>query len=138
MEEIPESKSKDVSVNNRLMEEHSDLSPSISQSNTRNSTPEGIEGGSNHLENQIVTGESQTYKERANDDADMLVDSETEGTTANEESPTNSVDNDLYIDDFATNKQSEDRRVPNAILPLLRYCQYESSESSCRYLAFNP
>ncbi|XP_022749966.1 uncharacterized protein LOC111299181 isoform X5 [Durio zibethinus] len=31
------------------------------------------------------------------------------------------------------NKQAAERRLPNAVLPLLRYYQYESSESSCSF-----
>lgn len=34
------------------------------------------------------------------------------------------------VDSFSTNKRAVD--VPNAVLPLLRYYQYESSESSPR------
>ncbi|KAF5934698.1 hypothetical protein HYC85_025827 [Camellia sinensis] len=37
---------------------------------------------------------------------------------------------DTHVDDFVTNKQLVERRFPNAVLPLLRYQQYESSESS--------
>ncbi|KAF1875437.1 hypothetical protein Lal_00006065 [Lupinus albus] len=56
---------------------------------------------------------------------------ETNRATAEEESgPTNS---DQYGGAFATYKISEDRHLPNAISPLMRYCQYESSESSCSF-----
>lgn len=43
-----------------------------------------------------------------------------------------SEDCDAFIDDFATNKPQTERRLPNAVLPLLRY-QYESSESSSSF-----
>ncbi|KAM7513046.1 hypothetical protein LguiB_011921 [Lonicera macranthoides] len=37
---------------------------------------------------------------------------------------------DTYVGEIMTNKQPVQRRVPNAVLPLLRFQQYESSESS--------
>ncbi|XP_031382129.1 uncharacterized protein LOC116196519 isoform X2 [Punica granatum] len=36
-------------------------------------------------------------------------------------------------DDCVTNKQTVERRLPSAVLPLLRYYQYESSESSSSF-----
>ncbi|KAL6990240.1 hypothetical protein U1Q18_051378, partial [Sarracenia purpurea var. burkii] len=44
-----------------------------------------------------------------------------------------SVADDTYVDNLVTNKQMMERRFPNAVLPLLRYQPYESSESSSRY-----
>ncbi|KAL2977925.1 hypothetical protein AAZX31_13G092400 [Glycine max] len=105
----------------------------ISQSRVRKSTPENIvdDGQSEHL---MVDGELQTYKERINYDDALLTDPVNDRTTAKEDSgPANSENSDHYGDAFATNKQSEDKHLPNAILPLLRYCQYESSESSCSF-----
>lgn len=43
----------------------------------------------------------------------------------------------VYADDCMTNKQTVERRIPNAVLPLLHYYQYESSESSSRYEVAN-
>ncbi|KAK8566774.1 hypothetical protein V6N13_002461 [Hibiscus sabdariffa] len=40
---------------------------------------------------------------------------------------------DTDVDDFTTNKQTAERHLPNAVLPFLRYYQYESSESSCSF-----
>ncbi|KAL9314626.1 hypothetical protein ACSQ67_020078 [Phaseolus vulgaris] len=117
-------------VNDRLEDRHDD-SPTISQSSLRNSSPEIIEDDSNYPNKQIVNGELHIFNDRVNDEP---CDPENDRKTVNEESgPTNADDNDLYGDAFVTNKQSEDRRLPNAILPLLRYCQYESSESSCSF-----
>lgn len=39
---------------------------------------------------------------------------------------------DVCVDDVVANKESVERPLPNAVLPLLRYYQYESSESSSR------
>jgi len=120
-----------MSVNDRLEDRHDD-SPTISQSSLRNSSPEIIEDDSPNK--QIVNGELHIFNDRINDDNDVPCDPENDRKTVIEESGTAKADgSDLYGDAFLTNKQSEDRRLPNAILPLLRYCQYESSESSCRY-----
>ncbi|XP_039071599.1 uncharacterized protein LOC120218778 isoform X2 [Hibiscus syriacus] len=42
-------------------------------------------------------------------------------------------DCDTDVDEFTTNKQTAERHLPNAVLPFLRYYQYESSESSCSF-----
>ncbi|KAK8547275.1 hypothetical protein V6N13_097989 [Hibiscus sabdariffa] len=42
-------------------------------------------------------------------------------------------DFDTDVDDFSANKQTAERHLPNAVLPFLRYYQYESSESSCSF-----
>ncbi|KAL2580996.1 hypothetical protein AAZX31_15G168700 [Glycine max] len=131
-EENLEEKSECMLVNDRLEDRHDD-NPMISQSSLRNSSPENIENDSNYPKKQMVNGDLHTFKERVNDDNAVPSDPETDRKTVREESgPTNAEESDLYGDAFVTNKQSEDRRLPNAILPLLRYCQYESSESSCR------
>lgn len=134
-EENPEGYSESVLVTDGPIEGRLGGNPIISQSRVRKSTPENTvdDGQPEHL---VVDGELQTYKERINYDNVLLTDPVTDKTTAKEDSgPTNSEDSDQYGDAFATNKQSEDKHLPNAILPLLRYCQYESSESSCRFVS---
>ncbi|KAG4387914.1 hypothetical protein GLYMA_09G068800v4 [Glycine max] len=131
-EENLEEKSECMLVNDRLEDRHDD-NPRISQSSLRNSSPENIEDDSNYPEKHIVNGDLHTFKERVNDDNAVPSDPETDRKTVKESGPTNAEDSDLYGDAFVTNKQSEDRRLPNAILPLLRYSQYESSESSCSF-----
>ncbi|KAL5141245.1 DENN domain-containing protein 5B [Glycine soja] len=131
-EENLEEKSECMLVNDRLEDRH-DGNPRISQSSLRNSSPENIEDDSNYPEKHIVNGDLHTFKERVNDDNAVPSDPETDRKTVKESGPTNAEDSDLYGDAFVTNKQSEDRRLPNAILPLLRYSQYESSESSCSF-----
>lgn len=39
---------------------------------------------------------------------------------------------DSPVDDMVSNKQDTQKHIPNAILPLLRYQQYDSSDSSSR------
>ncbi|XP_073219447.1 uncharacterized protein [Cicer arietinum] len=132
-EENSEGNSESVLVGDGIIEDRFHENSLISQSRVRTSTSENIVGD-DHPENLMLGGELQSYKERTNHDSVVLVptEHETDRTTTKEEScPTISEDNDQYGDSFATNKESEDRRSPNAILPLLRCCQYESSESSC-------
>ncbi|TKY54425.1 DENN domain-containing protein 5B [Spatholobus suberectus] len=132
-EENPEAYSESVLVSDGPIEDRLGRNPIISQSRVRKSTPENIvdDGQPEHL---MVDGELQTYKEIINYDDVLPTDPVTNRTTAKEDSgPSNSEDSDQYGDAFATNKQSEDKHLPNAILPLLRYCQYESSESSCSF-----
>ncbi|CAL5199188.1 unnamed protein product [Lathyrus oleraceus] len=82
----------------------------------------------------LVDGELQSYKERIDYDSAVPTEHETDRKIAKEESgPTITEDSDQYGDAFATNKELEDSNLPNAILPLLRSCQYESSESSCSF-----
>jgi hypothetical protein len=74
-------------------------------------------------------------KEGADDDDDIVPHPETDRKIAKQESgPTVAEENNMYGDALVTNKQSEDRRVPTSIFPVLRNWQYESSESSCRYI----
>jgi hypothetical protein len=106
----------------------------IFQSSPRNSVPNNIEGDSNHLQKQMVNEELHTLKEGADDDDDIVPHPETERKIAKQESgPTVAEENNMYGDALVTNKQSEDRRVPTSIFPVLRNWQYESSESSCSF-----
>lgn len=134
-EENSEGNSECVLVNDRLTEDKLDKNPRTSQSNLRNSLPENIEGDNIHPEKQMVNEELRTVKEGADDENIVPVHPETAGKIAKEESGlTIAEDSNMYGDALVANKQSEDRRLPNAVLPLLRHYQYESSESSCRYM----
>ena len=136
-DENSDGNSESVLVSDRSMEDKPGENPRISRSSLRNSTPENIVRDG-HPEHQMVNGELQIYKETINYENIVPTDPETDRATAREESgPTNSKDSDHYRDAFAANKQSENKHLPNAILPLLRHGQYESSESSCRYMALN-
>ncbi|KAK7363296.1 hypothetical protein VNO77_05432 [Canavalia gladiata] len=126
------SDSESVLVDDGPIEDKLDGNPIISQSRVRKSTPENIVDGT-QPENVTTDGELQTFKEIINDDNILLTDPVTDRTMAKEESGTTiSEESDQYGDGFANNKQP-DRHLPNAILPLLRFCQYESSDSSCSF-----
>ncbi|KAK7293878.1 hypothetical protein RJT34_16755 [Clitoria ternatea] len=95
---------------------------------------QNIEGDNKNPEKELVDKELHTFKQRVNDDNVMPIDPKTDRKSVKEESsPTNANDSDLYRDAFIINKQLEDRRLPNAILPLLCYFRYKSFEFSCRY-----
>ncbi|KAG4197608.1 hypothetical protein ERO13_A05G033400v2 [Gossypium hirsutum] len=67
-------------------------------------------------------------------DSKLGVDLETETFKRGKESGgADPEDCDIDVDDFTTNKQAAERHLPNAVLPFLRYYQYESSESSCSF-----
>ncbi|CAK8532025.1 unnamed protein product [Lathyrus sativus] len=133
-EENLEGNSERLLVNDRLTEDKLDANPRISQSNLSNSQPKNIEDDSNHQEKQMVNEEMHTLKEGADDVNIVPIHPETDGEIIKEVSRlTISEDSNMYGNALATNKQPEDRRLPNAILPLLRCNQYESSESSCSF-----
>ncbi|CAK8563990.1 unnamed protein product [Lathyrus sativus] len=96
------------------------------------SGPKISEDSDGHLE-ILVDGELQSYKERIDYESVVPTEHETDRKTAKEESGPTTEDSDQYGDAFATNKELEDSNLPNAILPLLHSCQYESSESSCSF-----
>lgn len=126
-----ERNSERLVVNDRLTEDKLD-------ENLNNSQPKNFEDDSNHQEKQMVNEEMHTLKEGADNDNIVPIHPETDGEIVKEMSGlTIAEDSNTYGNALATNKQSEDRRLPNAILPLLRYSQYESSESSCRYMNYD-
>ncbi|KAK7291804.1 hypothetical protein RIF29_07241 [Crotalaria pallida] len=132
-EENSEGHSECVLVSDRPIEERFDGNPRNSQSCVGNSLPENIVGDA-HQESQTDTGELQSYNEKINSENVVPTDPETDRAIAKEESsPRISEDGDQYGNAFATKEQLEDRHLPNAILPLLRYSHYESSESSCSF-----
>ncbi|KAL1367699.1 hypothetical protein AAHE18_02G069500 [Arachis hypogaea] len=127
-----EGHSECVLVNERPLDD-TDENPTVSQS-TLGSLPAKFEGYSNPPEQQMVNVKLDTLKYRVNNENSMPVGPETQRKTLKEESiPAHFEDSDVYGDAFVTNKLSEDKRLPNAILPLLRNGQYESSESSCSF-----
>ncbi|KAF2304096.1 hypothetical protein GH714_027158 [Hevea brasiliensis] len=102
------------------------------QSSSIDSMPGGVANDGNHLEHPIPEGHIHLSK-KGNEDNVITADSETEIGVGKGESGSRKLD-DCDIDvDYLSNKQAEERRLPNAVLPLLRYYQYESSESSSSF-----
>ncbi|CAK7352474.1 unnamed protein product [Dovyalis caffra] len=122
-----------LSMNHRAAEDIPDGTTEISQSILRDSTPGGFADDKSHVEPQILEKHIQSSKKGAADDDDVVpIDSEKEMVSAQGESGRAKFE-DCEVDDFASNKQTQERRLPNAVLPLLRYYQYESSESSSSF-----
>lgn len=87
----------------------------------------------NGLEHQMLESDFDSNK-AVNHDTVVPVDLETETFKRGKESGgADPEDCDIDVDDFTTNKQAAERHLPNAVLPFLRYYQYESSESSCSF-----
>ena len=101
------------------------------QSSVKVPAPEGIADNSSHTEQHVLEDCTQ-FLDKGSSDNVVSVDSETEIVSAKEEPCARHEECDIDVDDFASNKQEEERRLPNAVLPRLRYYQYESSESSSR------
>ncbi|KAJ7955973.1 DENN domain containing protein [Quillaja saponaria] len=132
-EEISKDNSDSTLANHRPAEDILNKTVEISPS-LRNSPPESVIDDVNHLEHSKVNGDTNLYKEGANDGDGVPVDPENDMASGKRESISAKVeDSDIYVDEFVANKQVEDKRLPNSVLPLLRYYQYESSESSSSF-----
>ncbi|KAK4432825.1 DENN domain-containing protein 5B [Sesamum alatum] len=97
-----------------------------SQSSRSGSISGGVTDDMSHIEHKNLNGDGYSKKEP--NDSDVSLDPETPRLTSCGEP---AVDNS--VDDIFTDKQSADRRLPSAVLPLLRYQQCESSESSSSF-----
>ncbi|XP_044463921.1 uncharacterized protein LOC123194655 isoform X1 [Mangifera indica] len=82
----------------------------------------GRVNGDCHLENQMLEADVDLLEKGVNDDTATPIDLEPKMIRTEGES--------CGADSFPMNKQAIERPLPNAVLPLLRYYQYESSESS--------
>jgi hypothetical protein len=121
-----------VSPNHRVAEDMLNGTAEISELSLRESKPERDSDDGSHEERQMLDGDLFLLKKGVNDNV-VPVDPDSEMVTVKRESSAaNSEDCDINADDCSTNKQVVEKRVPNAVLPLLRQCQYESSESSSR------
>ncbi|XWS72253.1 hypothetical protein CRYUN_Cryun02cG0024000 [Craigia yunnanensis] len=121
----------DISTDQGALEDTQNTRTEASGLSSADSKPGGTDDG-NSLEHQMLERDFDSNKV-VNHDTVVPIDLETETFTSKKESTgADPEDCDIDVDDFTTNKQVE-RRFPNAVLPLLRYYQYESSESSCSF-----
>ncbi|XP_048132945.1 uncharacterized protein LOC115740701 isoform X2 [Rhodamnia argentea] len=98
-----------------------------------NSDPEIVSGNVNHIECRIHEAES-SLPSKASDDKVITTENEAEETITRKEATAIAAEScDAYADDFVTNKQTPEKRLPSSVLPLLRYYHYESSESSSSF-----
>ncbi|XP_050217457.1 uncharacterized protein LOC126668297 isoform X1 [Mercurialis annua] len=120
-----------VPSNNRAAEDMLDRAAENLQSNVRDTTF-GDDNRSN-MEFHIPDGHIHLLQKGINNNVIVPVDSETEVVSDKGESGAkNLVDCGIDVDDLS-DKQTEEKRFPNAVLPLLRYHHYESSESSSSF-----
>ncbi|XP_048443402.1 LOW QUALITY PROTEIN: uncharacterized protein LOC125478811 [Pyrus x bretschneideri] len=126
-EDTTEETSDGVSLSSRTEEDMRNGTAEFSQSGRF------AENGS-HLDYQMVDGNFNLPKRRVSGNVVVPVEPETEIVSCKREpGGVNAKVCEVYVDDFSTNKQAVERRLPNAVLPLLRFYQYESSDSSCSF-----
>ncbi|KAK6152004.1 hypothetical protein DH2020_014639 [Rehmannia glutinosa] len=93
-----------------------------SESNTSGSISGSMTDDMSPFEHKNLNGDSHSKNEPNGNDGPL--DTETEKLASCKE---------RAVNDNFTNKQSAERRLPNAVLPFLRYQQCESSESSSSF-----
>ncbi|KAJ4708779.1 DENN domain containing protein [Melia azedarach] len=121
----------DMPLNHRDAEDMQNRSADISQSNLGKSTSGGVASGGSDVEHQMLEGDVHFLNKGANDNGITPIDTEPEMIkTKGESDGAELKDCHIGVDNCSTNKQAGERCLPNAVLPLLRYYQYESSESS--------
>ncbi|KAM1809802.1 hypothetical protein ACFX15_026064 [Malus domestica] len=124
-EDTTEETSNGVSLSSRIEEDLLNGTAEFSQSGR-------FADNGSHLDNQMVDGDFNLPTGRVSED--VPVDPETKMVSCKRESGgVNAEVCEVYVDDFSTNKQAVERRLPNAVLPLLRFYQYESSDSSSSF-----
>ncbi|KAK4746830.1 hypothetical protein SAY87_025867 [Trapa incisa] len=126
-EEHLEVKSYGISPNIDDSEKIQNETPGVSESSSASSTPARVATDDSNMD--CHQGDSYcSYK--GDDDNFVEVEPQMEVLTSeNVKSAASSEGCLVYSDD----KQITERRLPNAVLPLLRYYQYESSESSSSF-----
>lgn len=120
--------SEDLSLNRGDEHHMHDATVDIVQLNLRDSASRRFTDAGSHVKHQLLDGDVYSLKKYVNDNVVTAVDMEPVKTKG--ESDGTNFEDCYTVDNFSTNKQAVD--LPNAVLPLLRYYQYESSESSSR------
>ncbi|KAB1209473.1 DENN domain-containing protein 5A [Morella rubra] len=131
LEENIDENSDVVSLNHRAAEDLLKGTAEISELSLRKCKPGKSTANGSHEERN---GNFCLLKEGVNHNIVVPIDPDPERLTAKRESTSaNSEDSDVNAYDCLATKQVGERRLPNAVLPLMRYCQYESSESSSSF-----
>lgn len=92
-------------------------------------------------ENQMLETDLGPSREAVGSDMNSHANSESDGLmTTSESGAAMRISNghDIQVDEVTRNKQTTDKRLSETVFPLLRCHQYESSESSTRYVAIFP
>lgn len=138
LEENVGTDSDGVSLNHRDEENMMDRMPEISKLSIGECKREEVTANGSHEEHQMLNGDFCLSKKGINDNVFNSLDPDSETVTAKRESSdTNCEDCDMNANDCLGNKKVVERCPPNAVLPLLPYCQCESSESSSRYISYS-
>ncbi|XVE54002.1 hypothetical protein DITRI_Ditri03aG0047800 [Diplodiscus trichospermus] len=135
--ELSESNEKyldDVSTDQRALDDIQNTNIETSELGSGDSKPGiGSTDDGNSLEHQMLERNGDSNKVVHHDDF-VPINPETEMVASKKDSSGADPEYcETDIDDFTTNKQVAERRLPNTVLPLLRCYQYESSESSCSF-----
>lgn len=101
------------------------------QPSTADSVISGTVGDKSQLEFRVAEGDVLPKKDGGDDKA-CMVDNDID--FANKEFISGRQVSEAFDNSTDDNKQLVEKGVPNAVLPLLRYHQCESSESSSRYI----
>ncbi|KAG2712781.1 hypothetical protein I3760_04G142100 [Carya illinoinensis] len=134
LEENVGTDSDGVSLNHRDEENMMDRMPEISKLSIGECKREEVTANGCHEEHQMLNGDFCLSKKGINDNVFNSLDPDSETVTAKRESSdTNCEDCDMNANDCLGNKKVVERCPPNAVLPLLPYCQCESSESSSSF-----
>ncbi|KAG6718285.1 hypothetical protein I3843_04G133200 [Carya illinoinensis] len=134
LEENVGTDSDGVSLNHRDEENMMDRMPEISKLSIGECKREEVTANGSHEEHQMLNGDFCLSKKGINDNVFNSLDPDSETVTAKRESSdTNCEDCDMNANDCLGNKKVVERCPPNAVLPLLPYCQCESSESSSSF-----
>ncbi|KAI4379567.1 hypothetical protein MLD38_005847 [Melastoma candidum] len=119
---------KHCDADNDLLEE---VSTSLELNQGRPSLETSNADG-NHVESVKDKGESDSPQGRDRDSVAQNGAANEQVVVRDDLRATN-PENCIYADDSQTTKQSIDKRLPNAVLPLLRLYHYESSDSSSSF-----
>ncbi|KAL5572367.1 hypothetical protein UlMin_021964 [Ulmus minor] len=130
LEENTEEASDIVSVDDGAAEDI--LNGTVEFHHFKDSIPGKVTDDESHLEDQSLDRDIDVLKREVDDNV-VPVGSETHITEKRQPCAAIGEDCDIYVDDIVINKQTVERRFPNAVLPLLRHYQYESSESSSSF-----
>ncbi|XVF35120.1 hypothetical protein REPUB_Repub18cG0117300 [Reevesia pubescens] len=123
----------DVSTDQGALEDMQNTTTETSELSSGDSKSGGTDDGVS-LEHQMLVRDFDSNK-AINHDTVVSIDLKTETFTSKKESSgANPEDCDTDVDDFTTNKQVAERRLPNAVLPLLRYYHFQGSPCEDRNL----
>ncbi|XP_077240965.1 uncharacterized protein LOC143881640 isoform X2 [Tasmannia lanceolata] len=128
--------SDNISLKHDHEEEVTVVAMERSEISSEVSSPRSIIVNGKGPEHQKFERELDLSREAVNNDIMILVNSETEGLVTKRDSGVEmqgSNGHDVSVDEITRGKHTYERHVPEAVLPLLRYHEYESSESSTSF-----